>query len=91
MSTNDRIIELAASQTSQVAALPLNIYSNQVIVENLGDQNVFVALGDSSVVATTTDEIVSPGGSLHIEVSTHTHIAAVTALLKSAVRVSLSA
>jgi hypothetical protein len=90
MSTNDRIVMLAASQTSQAYELPLNVYSNQVVIDNVGNQNVFVALGDSSVVAITTDEIVSPGASLRLPVSTHTHLA-VVALLKTPVRVSLSA
>jgi hypothetical protein len=90
MSTNDSAFLLVAKPTSQAAALPLNIYSKTVIVENAGNQNAYVAAGDSSVVATTTDEIVSPGGSLHIEVSKHTHIAAVTAIVNSALHISIA-
>jgi hypothetical protein len=88
-------VNIDATTASQAVLLPTLQSATLIIVQNNGQQNVYVATGTSSAVAATTGStLVSPGEELHlplvVSTVTQTWIALISALGASSVEISVA-
>jgi hypothetical protein len=65
---------LVGSQTSQAAALSTTGSPTTIAITNIGVQPGYVALGNSSVVATTSSTLVAPGQTVVLSIGSNTYI-----------------
>ena len=72
-------VPLSATSISAAAALAVVGTGLTVLVENLGPDVAYVALGDPTVVATAASTPLQPGDSLFLPQGTATYAAAITA------------
>lgn len=76
---------LSVSGSSSRVALPAGLV---VIVYNTGTNPAYITLGGNTAVATTGNDVVSPGGALALTVGANTYLAGITASSTTTLNIS---
>lgn len=77
--------QLSVSGTSANVALPAGA---EIIVYNTGSNAAYVKMGTSSVVATSADDLIPPGGAVSFQVGSNTYIAGIETAGLTALNIS---
>lgn len=77
--TVDSSVGMSAGITSSNVALPGTLADDTVVrIVNLGPGTAYVALGSSSVAATTQNLCIPPGQVQYLAINSNTYLAAIT-------------